>query len=114
MDIVKLILPNVDLEHFLSATVQISPYSECWFSISKDNVEEADNSVRFSFLLPFLFHVILNNFLGEVLKIKPKVILQSPGNYVSFDDVFQPILFYLLVNEANMPHVQSTNMDEFS
>lgn len=114
MDIAELVLPDFDLKHFLGIAIQISPDSKGRLSVSENDIKETDDSVRFSFLLPFFFHIIFHNFLGEVLKVKPKIVLHSPGNNISFDEILQPILFYLLVNEAYMSHVQATNMDEFS
>lgn len=114
MDIAELVLPNFDLKRFLSIAIQIPPNSKGSLSVPENDVQEADNPVCFPFLLSLFFHIILHYFLGEVLKVEPKVVLHSPGNNVSFDDVLQPILFYLLVNEADMSHIQATNMDEFS
>lgn len=114
MDVRKLAFPDFHLKHLLRITVQISPYSEGSLSVSKNDVEEADDSIRLPFLLSFFFHIVLNHFLGEVLKVESKVVLHRPGNNVSFDYILEPVLLYLLVNKSNMPHVQATKMDEFS
>lgn len=87
MNIRKFVLPDFDLKHFLGIAVQISPYSEGSFSVSENDVEETDNSVGFTLLLPFLFHIILFNFLREALKVESKVVLHCPGNNVCSDDI---------------------------
>ena len=74
-------VPNLDVEDFLSCVIEITPETKSGFSIAEHNIEEADNSISLSFSLAFLPSRFVHAHKDTVLDIIPKEILEAACNY---------------------------------
>lgn len=104
IQVLKLALPNLDIEIFLRVAIQVPPDSKASLSIAKNNIEETNNTIPLTFGLALRSFLLLQS--DYVLDIEAEIILHTSCDYILPNASPEPGLSHPRVNHTDVPHIE--------